>query len=127
MHLYLAPTFDHGASLARNLTDRERAERLSTKDRNRTVAAFAERGRSALYATGTDTRSLGTLDAFVAFADRSPTARHAWFERLLAVNPSNVSSILERVPSDRMSPVCKEFTLALLNENQRRLLETTNL
>jgi hypothetical protein len=127
MHLYLAPTFDHGASLARNLTDGERSERLSTKDWNRTVGAFAKRARSAFYATGTDTRSLGTLEAFLAFAKRSPAAKHAWLERLLAVKASDISSILERVPPERMSPVCKEFTLALLNENRRRLLETTNL
>lgn len=29
--LWLAPTFDHGASMARNLTDRERLERLETR------------------------------------------------------------------------------------------------
>ncbi len=126
LQLFLAPTFDHGASLARNLTDSDREERLSTKDRNRTVAAFAERGRSAFYAIGTDTRSMGTLEAFVAFGDRSPAAKQAWLERLLAVNPTDVSSILERVPPERMSPVCKEFTLALLNENRRRVLDTGN-
>jgi len=123
LQLFLAPTFDHGAGLARNLTDREREERLSTNDRNRTVVAFAERGRSAFYATGADTRSMGTLEAFMAFGDRSPAAKQAWLERLLAVNPEDVSSILESAPQERMSPVCKEFTLALLNENRRRLLE----
>ena len=126
LYLYLAPTFDHGAGLGRNLTDSERQERLSSKDRNRTVAAFAKRGRSAFYRAGTDTHSMGTLEAFLAFGDRSPTAKQSWLERLLAVNLDNVSSILERVPSERMSPVGKEFTLALLHENRRRLLETEN-
>ena len=32
--LHLAPTFDHGAALARNLSDQERLDRLTTKDRN---------------------------------------------------------------------------------------------
>ncbi len=40
--LRLAPTFDHGAALARNPRDSERQERLTTRDGNRTVAAFAE-------------------------------------------------------------------------------------
>ena len=48
-HFHLAPTYDHGAALGRNLTDVERNERRTTKDRNRTVVAFAERGRSAFY------------------------------------------------------------------------------
>jgi hypothetical protein len=125
--LHLAPTFDHGAALGRNLTDDDRRGRLSTKDRNRTVAAFAQRGRSAFYQAGKDDRSLGTLEAFSAFGERAPAAKQSWLERLLAVNPDEVSSILDKVPMERMSPVCKEFTLALLNENRRRLLETRNL
>ena len=47
--LSLAPTFDHGASLARNLSDDERYERLETRDRNRRIPYFAGRARSALY------------------------------------------------------------------------------
>jgi hypothetical protein len=121
---YLAPTFDHGAALGRNLTDDERQERLSTKDRNRTVAAFAQRARSAFYHAEADDRPLGTLEAFLAFAGREPQAKQGWLERLSAVNANEVSGILEQVPPDRMSTVCKEFTLALLNENQHRLLET---
>jgi len=122
--LHLAPTFDHGAGLGRNLNDGEREERLSTKDRNRTVPAFAERGRSAFYRTEADDRPLSTRDAFLAFGERSPSARRGWLERLLAVHPDAVSSILDRVPPERMTPVCKEFTFALLNENRRRLLES---
>ncbi len=52
--LRLAPTFDHGAALARNLLDSEREERLVTKDRNRTIEAFIERGRSAFYGSTSD-------------------------------------------------------------------------
>src|SRR5205807_9360721 len=52
--LRLAPTFDHGAALARNLLDSERAERLATKDRLRTVAAFATKGRSAFFGSPAD-------------------------------------------------------------------------
>lgn len=63
--LQLAPTFDHGAALGRNLTDDEREERLSTKDRNRTVTAFAQRGRSAFYQTEADNRPLGTFGSLL--------------------------------------------------------------
>jgi hypothetical protein len=124
--LQLAPTFDHGAALGRNLTDGERQERLSTKDRNRTVAAFAERGRSAFYQSEADNLPLGTLDAFLGFAERSPTAKHVWLERLQDVNPGQIWDILEQVPEERMSLVCKQFTFKLLLENQRRLLEQGN-
>jgi len=118
----LAPTFDHGAALARNVTDRERHDRLTTRDRNRTVEAFARAGRSAFYATTTDARALGTLDAFEAFARNCPDAKRTWLGQLGAVDRQAISAILERVPDDRMTPVCRQFTLELLLTNQQRLL-----
>jgi len=119
----LAPTFDHGAALARNLTDKEREERLTTRDRNRTVEAFAKAGRSAFYAEAVDSRPLGTLDAFHAFGAAVPEAKNRWLGRLGGVNREAVYGILKRVPSERMSPTCRDFTLELLLTNQRRLLE----
>jgi hypothetical protein len=118
----LAPTFDHGAALARNLKDEEREERLTTKDRNRTIEAFVVRGRSAFYRLATDDRPLGMLEAFHAFAELTPAAKNSWLERLGQVNRDAVWAILERVPDDRLSEVGKRFTLELLLANQRRLL-----
>lgn len=119
----LSPTFDHGAALARNLLDSERDERLKTKDRNRTVAAFAKRGRSAFYATPIDSRALELREAFRTFAQRAPSAARTWIDRLRGVNQSEMWRILEKVPTERMSDICKQFTLELLLTNQQRLLE----
>ncbi len=121
--MHLAPTFDHGAALARNLLDAEREERLTTKDRNRTVAAFAQRGRSAFYGSAADPRPLGLREAFLAFAERVPGAAAAWREQLRGVNREAVSGILERVPAERMTEICKRFTMELLLTNQQRVLE----
>lgn len=121
--LRLAPTFDHGAALARNLLDSERAERLTTRDRNRTVEAFAARGRSAFYASAADSRPLELREAFRSFAQGIPGAAAAWLGRLQAVNQEQIGSILRRVPAGRMSETCKRFTMEILLTNQRRLLE----
>jgi hypothetical protein len=121
--LRLAPTFDHGAALARNLTDAERGERLTTRDRNRTIAAFCRGGRSAFYGSTADARPLGTTEAFEAFGRVVPQARHAWLSRLGAVNRNALCGILERVPPERMSETCRQFTLELLLANQQRLME----
>lgn len=121
--LRLAPTFDHGAALARNLLDTEREERLASKDRNRTVVAFAERGRSAFYASPADTRPLELVEALRAFAQKVPAAAQAWIDRLRAVNEDQIWAILERVPAERMSDSSKRFTAELLRTNQRRLQE----
>ena len=122
----LAPTFDHGAALARNLLDSEREERLATRDRNRKVAAFAEKGRSAFYGSAADERPLELREAFRAFAQRARRAAESWLKRLEAVNRDGIWGILEGVPTERMSETCKRFTMELLLTNQRRLLEQDN-
>jgi len=121
--LRLAPTFDHGAALARNLLDSERQERLTTRDRLRTIAAFARRGRSAFFGSASDARPLGLLMAFEIFARLCPRAAEVWRDRLAAVNIDAVQTILQRVAALRMSEVSKRFTLERLLANQRRLLE----
>jgi hypothetical protein len=119
----LSPTFDHGASLARNLKDDERQERLTTRDVNRQVAAFVHKARSAFYAQPTDTKPLGTYEAWRAFAALSASAETTWLDRLRSIGEDDVARLVAEVPDGRMSAVCREFTQRLLQENKKRLLE----
>ncbi len=121
--LRLAPTFDHGAALARNLRDSERQERLTTRDRNRTLAAFADRGKSPFYGSAADQHPLTLRQAFRSFGERVPIAVAAWLARLREVNREAVWSIIQNVPSHRMSETCMRFTMELLSMNQQRLLD----
>ena len=120
--LALTPTFDHGASLARNISDEERKDRLDSRDDGRRIPHFAQRARSAFYETPEESRTLGTLEAFRQFAERAPEGAQFWLERLQGVTSDEIEAIIARVPSRRMSPVAKRFTLDLLNENRDRLL-----
>lgn len=123
--LRLAPTFDHGASLARNISDDERLERLTTKDRNRTVAHFASRAKSAFYRRPTEPRPLTTFDACSAFAAFAPQAARRWLQRLGAIDQMSIRSVLDEVPNKRMSRIAKDFTLELLGLNREHLLTQT--
>ncbi|WP_047815603.1 HipA domain-containing protein [Rhodopirellula islandica] len=120
----LAPTFDHGAALARNEPEEKRKRRLYGPDPRYNVENFATKARSSLYGRETDERVLGTLDAFVAFAERCPVAASAWRERLRLVTREELESIASRVPATRMTDVARNFTVELLLINQRRILET---
>jgi hypothetical protein len=122
--MLLAPTFDHGAALARNLTDGERQERLTTRDKNRTIASFAVKARSAFYQTAADLRPLGTLEAFFDFAKFAAHAAVFWTQRLARIDETAIREILLQVPQSRMSPITREFTLQLLLVNQKRILES---
>jgi hypothetical protein len=119
----LAPTFDHGAALARNLLDDERQDRLATRDRNRTVAAFAKRATSAFFGDESPPRLMKTVEVFRAFAALTPQAAQVWIGRLAKVDRNAIWQILSEVPNKRMSSIVREFTVELLLENHRRLLE----
>lgn len=120
--MWLPPTFDPGASMARNLTDRERLARLETGDINRQMPAFARKARSAFYDQPTDNRPMTTMAAWRAFGARRPDAAATWLKRLEAVQDSDVQDLLQQIPERRISDVCRRFTMRLLQENRRRLL-----
>lgn len=121
--LRLAPTFDHGASLARNLSDEERKDRLTTRDGNRSVERFAERARSGFYASPEDRKTLPAIEVFRQFGRLDPRAAEIWLGKLAAISQEAVHAILTEVPPQRMSPVTRDFTEKLLMINQRRILE----
>ena len=74
---FLAPTFDHASSLGFLLSDREKRERTSTKDRNYTPEAFADRAKTRFaakphpIAAVTETRRLDGGEAADFWLDRS--------------------------------------------------------
>jgi hypothetical protein len=121
--LRLAPTFDHGAGLARNLSDAERKERLESRDIGQRIPHFASRARSAFYKSPTDRRTLGTVEAFDRFAQAAPAAAKIWLERIRGVTREEIEAIIQQVPPNRMSEVARRFTLELIMANQERLLK----
>lgn len=121
--LFLSPTFDHGAALARLLTDNERQERLSSRDRNRSMSVYVTKAKSACYADKTSDKTLGTLECFEAFACRSAKAAKAWTKRLDSIQDRDVREIVDMVPGTRISNTGKQFTIELLSENKKRILQ----
>jgi len=123
--LALAPTFDHGAGMACILGDEERASRLSTRDQNASIDAFALRARSGFYGNETDRRTLHPLDVFRRFATYAPQSASLWLDRLGTVTAAHMRGIIDDVPEHLMSAVCREFTCQLLTINQKRLLASS--
>jgi len=120
--LRLAPTFDHGASLARNISDEERKDRLESRDRGRQIGAFAARARSGFYGTAGANRPLTTFEAFGSFSSAAPEAGKIWLARLAGVTSAEVEGIVREVPPNRMSAVTRRFTMELLTVNRQSLL-----
>jgi hypothetical protein len=121
--LALAPTFDHGASMARNLSDVERKDRLTTRDEKRQIGHFVRRARSAFYGMNAADKPLTTIEAWRAFSQKSPEASTIWSERLRLIAEPDIQTLLAEVPPNRMSSIGRDFTSRLLNENRQRMLD----
>jgi HipA-like C-terminal domain len=119
---HLAPSYDHASSLGRIETDKERQERLTTRDQRRSMTSYVARARSAFFASSASNKPLSTLDAFREAGKIRPVAARSWLKRLAEVSSQEVQGFFAQVPHDRITPVAIEFALKILELNRQRLL-----
>lgn len=124
---YLCETYDHAASLGRELLDKEREDRLVSKDKNRKVEKFVQKARSELFRSETDKKPLFTNDAFFIAVENRENAKNFWLERLRILSDEKISSIFHNIPTEVISNVAKEFSLQMVLENKKRLLEDARI
>lgn len=120
---FLCPSYDHAASLGRELTEEQYAERLTTRDVNRQVPAFVKKARSELFRLKTDTKRLSTLEAFVHACEKRPEAKKHWIAKLEDLEDDDILSIFNKFPSVCISENAKRFAYSVILENKKRLLE----
>jgi len=119
----LAPTFDHASSLGYNLSQEERVQRLKSHDKGFQIPSFVRKARSAIYSNEGGRKPLGTLEAFMEAALLHPTIAPKWVERLASIADTDAERIVTRVPNGYLTDSEKEFTLGILIENKKRILE----
>jgi hypothetical protein len=122
LNLHLAPSFDHASCLGRIETDDEKRERLTTRDKNRTVEAYTAHTFSRFYASPSNTKSLTTMEAFWLAAKSHPAAALAWLKRLQGISSEEIDYIFDEVPTAKISDISKEFAKRVLDVNRQQLL-----
>jgi hypothetical protein len=120
---FVAPLYDSASCLGRNEPDEKRVRRLTTRDRNDTVAAYASRAVSAFYGAPGDARPLSPLDAFRRAAAIRPEAARAWLSELASIPPGAVQALFGQFPPVRVSGAARDFAVRMLEFNSRRLLD----
>lgn len=120
---FLCPSYDHAASLGRELTELQYAERLTTKDSNRQIPAFVKKARSELFKLKTDTKRLSTLEAFIQACEKRPQAKEYWIAKLEGLRDEDILSIFNNLPSVCISGNAKRFAYSVILENKKRLLQ----
>lgn len=118
---YLSPTFDHAASLGRELTDEKREAKLTSKDKNQSVSFFVKKARSGLYLNEHDKHTLITVKAFHEAVKNYPAVKNYWLEKLNRLSPRHFEEILSEFPEEVMSTVSKNFALEMMRENHMRI------
>lgn len=122
--LYLAPSYDHGASLACRLSKKERKGRLITQDKGYQIEHFAQKATSAFYGDGG--RLLKTYKLAELCIQKYPQESLFWIEKIRDLTQENFLSVVDVLEDSWMSPIEKEFTLKLLQTNQKYLAELQN-
>lgn len=118
----LAPTFDHASSMGRELQDEQRMQRLRTKDKGYSVAAYSQRTRSAFFMHEDAPKPLSPQAVFRHVSQHCPSAASFWLQRLANITSEDVASCFSQVPPDWLSQSSSDFAQRLLRINRDRLL-----
>ena len=110
----LSPTFDHASSLGFQLSDQDKKERLSSRDKNRTPEGYADRAKTQF---ANKQHPISVLRDAQELAGQ-PALAH-WLGHVRQVDDL-VAPIWE-IPAHRMSAISKDFAERLLRHNWSRL------
>lgn len=113
----LAPSFDHGSSLGRELDDRRRGIHLNEGR----VGAYIDRGRGAVYWTEDESRAPSPLELFRRAAVEEPETFQPAVDRLEPLGVERAREVVDRVPEGWMSPLARDFACRLMETSIEEL------
>lgn len=119
----LAPSYDHGSSMGRQETDRNREIKLTTKDLGQNIEKYCASAKSALYVNSSANKSMSSNEVLAFICTFRPMVMRAWKDRLASVSKNDVISIINKVSGSLMTEISKEFTSSLLEINKRKILK----
>ena len=116
---FVAPSFDHGSSLGRELLDTRRNRHLAE---NR-VGDYAEKGHGAIYWSGEERRGPSPLEMVRRGTGKNPEFFRPALVKLEKLDTNALRGLVDSVPDDWMTPSARKFAIAVLCCNFERLGE----
>ncbi len=113
----LAPSFDHGSSLGRELRDRRRDTRLEGDQ----VGAYVLRGQGGVYWSEDETYGPSPLELFRRGARMYPELFLPALSCIKRLSDRVVRELVDRVPQDWMSVSEREFAYRLMQHSIEEL------
>ena len=117
--VFVAPSFDHATSLGRELLD-DRRDRFLAENR---VGSYAEKGRGAIYWSENERRGPSPLELVRRAVRTYPDLFRPAVLKIVEIDASVFSQIVERIPPDWMTFSAREFAVKLLYYNYEQLKE----
>jgi hypothetical protein len=121
----LCPSYDHAASLGRELLDDDRDRKLKTKDKNQTVAIFVGKAKSLFY-DESGKKPLSGIEAFFSAVESRAAAKAHWLAALEKISLDEMNAIFGKIPEGVISEHAQAFAIAMILENKKRLLNYGN-
>ena len=116
---FVAPSFDHASSLGRELQDTRR-DKILAEDR---IGNYVKKGRGAIYWSEDDRYGSSPLELVQRATCKYPKLFFFALMKLKKLDERSVDNLVNRVPSDWMSPSAKKFAIALMCYNLKQLQE----
>ena len=124
----LAPSYDHGSSLGRELQDvspritRSRSDILGSDG----VLDYLMGGGSprGVYIRSSSRRAPPPLVTAKLICRRQPDAVRPWLERLEGTADCRFRGVIDRIPDEFMSPVARDFAHRILTVSRAELLRS---
>ncbi|MES1147336.1 MAG: HipA domain-containing protein, partial [bacterium] len=110
LSIQLAPTFDHASSLGRELSDEARIRLM----RENGVERYIRKGRGGIFENAEARHGMSPIDLAFLLAQKFPDLFRPWQEKVAALALPDLTSIINRVPEERMSVPARDFALTLV-------------
>lgn len=120
MRIGLAPTFDHGSSLGREMLDERRKAILA---RSGGLKRYINKGTGGIFRCAGDRKGLSPIALIRLVAEAYPTLFTPWQKRVSELEDGFAIPLLEKIPEACMSGWSREFVLAFLKESRSLILE----
>jgi len=115
----LAPTFDHGSSLGRELLN-DRASSL-LQDRA-SVVRYINKARGGIFLYSGQKRGMSPISLVGLIAEKYPDFFTPWKERIYKLPNDFALPLVNNIPDAYMSPTSKQFALAFLAESRKLII-----
>jgi HipA-like C-terminal domain len=119
MQLSVAPSFDHASSLGRELSDARRAELLTQGH----VETYVRRGRGGIYLRSEDRHGANPVYLVEVAVRAYPAYFTPTLESLAEVPLETLYTVIDEVPTNRMSEAARDFARTMLSCTYRALMK----